>query len=108
MWSITRYKHRGFSEEREVRIVLSPTDNKLLETAKKAGEKDRRELKRICFRDKLAPYIALFDKAKAKLPIKRIIVGPHADKERRLARLKSHLALRDLEIAVSYSETPLV
>jgi hypothetical protein len=108
MLSITRYKHRGFSEEREVRIVVSPTDNKLFEAAKKAGEKDKRDPKKICFRDDLAPYIALFDRAEAKLPIKRIIVGPHADKDRRFARLKSHLALRGFEIDVSCSETPLV
>jgi hypothetical protein len=42
MRSIPRYKHRGFSEEREVRIVISPTHDKLFERAKKAGEKDQR------------------------------------------------------------------
>jgi DUF2971 family protein len=108
MLSIPRYKHRGFSEEREVRIVVSPTDDTLFEQAQKAGEKDQRESKKICFKDSLAPYIVLFDKAKSRLPIKRIIVGPHADKDRRFARLKSYLAFRGLEIDVSCSETPLV
>lgn len=108
MLSITRYKHRGFSEEREVRIVVSPTDNKLFKEAKKAGEKDQREQKKTCFRDNLSPYVALFDKAKSKLPIKRIIVGPHADKERRLAKLKSYLDLHGLMIDASCSATPLV
>ncbi len=108
MSNIPRYKHRGFMEEQEVRIVVSPTHDELFERAKAAGEHDEREKKEIKFRDTLTPYIVLFDKAKTKLPINRVIVGPHADKERRLAKLKSYLELRGLKIDVSCSETPLV
>jgi hypothetical protein len=108
MSNIPRYKHRGFKEEQEVRIAISPTDDDLSERARAAGERDERDKKEIKFRETLAPYIVLFDKTKTKLPIKRIIVGPHADKERRLAKLNSYLDILGLKIDVSCSETPLV
>jgi len=108
MRDVSRFKHRGFTEEQEVRIFISPTHDKLFERAKVAGEIDKREDKEIKFRDTLAPYIVLFDNPKIKLPIKRIIVGPHADKERRLAKLKSYLDILGLKIDISCSETPLV
>ena len=101
---IVRYKHRGFEEEREVRIVMSPLHDGL---RKKVDKVDLRQKKQVKFRDTLAPYIVLFEN-ESMLPIKRIIVGPHADKERRLARLKSYLDICGLEVAVSCSETPLV
>jgi len=108
MSNIPRYKHRGFMEEQEVRIVVSPTHDELFEKAKAAGEIDAREKKEIKFRDSLAPYIVLFDKPEPKLPIKHVIVGPHVDKERRLQKLRSYLEIRNLQIEVSCSETPLV
>jgi Protein of unknown function (DUF2971) len=108
MMNIPRCKHRGFREEQEVRIIISPTHDELFERAKAAGEVDKRAEKEIRFRDTLAPYIVLFEKPKTKLPIKRIIVGPHADKERRLAKLKSYLDILGAKIDVTCSETPLV
>ncbi|MEZ0219113.1 MAG: DUF2971 domain-containing protein [Tardiphaga sp.] len=106
--NIPRYKHRGFMEEQEVRIVVSPTHDDLFEKAKAAGEIDTKEKKEIRFRDTRTPYIVLFDKPDSKLPIKRIIVGPHADKESRSEELRSYLDSRNLQIEVSCSETPLV
>ena len=49
------------------------------------SEKDRK------FRDKngqMVPYIDLFNSAEIELPIKRIIVGPHKEKEARAAALR--------------------
>lgn len=108
MRDIPRYKHRGFREEQEVRIVVSPTHDELFEKQSAAGEIDKREKKEIRFRQALAPYIELFDTLEANLPITRVIVGPHSDKERRLAKLKSYLDFMNLKIEVSCSETPLV
>jgi Protein of unknown function (DUF2971) len=76
----TMYKHQGFKEEREVRIVALPgslelfnavsaarrgfAENKIkiIHTSGTAGAKRR--------------HIALFDSLNAALPIRRIIVGP--------------------------------
>ncbi len=108
MRDIPRYKHQGFIEEQEVRIVVSPTHDELYEKARAAGEIDEREEKGIRFRDALTPYVVLFDVPEPKLPIKNIIVGPHADKERRLEKLKNYLDMKGLNIEATCSETPLV
>lgn len=47
MRSIPRYKHQGFFEEQEVRIVISPISDELFERSKAAGGRDRRESKKI-------------------------------------------------------------
>ena len=107
---ISRYKHCGFSEENEVRAVVLPTviDQEYLDLAKTNGitlrpEKERR------FREKngqLVPYIELFNSADIELPIERIIVGPHKEKEARAATLR--VMLRNTRIEVICSDIPFV
>jgi hypothetical protein len=109
--SLSRYKHKGFREEREVRLVVSPMSQKFIDhmnvedpqfTAKHAGKafKPRHN------RPNLASYVALFgDKP---LPIPKIIVGPHVNKEMQRVRLQRYIELLGLEIDVQCSQTPLV
>lgn len=107
---ISRYKHHGFCEENEVRVVALPTvlDNKFLQLAQnKAAElKPEKERK---FRTKeggVIPYIELFDSPEIELPIEKIIVGPHKEKESRAAALR--IMLQKTEIEISCSEIPFV
>ncbi len=102
---IGRYKHHGFKEENEVRIVCClPTKNEeYLRLAKKEGstlnpEKERK------FRTKngeLIPYIELFNSTDIVLPIERIIVGPHKEKDSRASALRVMLKSTNIEITVS-------
>jgi hypothetical protein len=104
----TRFKHQGFREEREVRIVAIPATNKML--ASELGKHpeysspDRwkhahvREINRI-------RYIALFDTLSATLPIKRVIVGPSRDQTENYARARATIAEG---VPVTRSATPFI
>lgn len=102
---ISRYKHHGFKEENEVRIVALPTvqNEEYLELAKKEGstlkpEKDRKFHQK---KGQLVPYIELFNPTDIVLPIERIIVGPHKEKESRASALRVMLRKTNIEITVS-------
>lgn len=107
---ISRYKHHGFREENEVRIVTLPavSNQKLLKSANSSGvtlkpEKERK------FRQKNGqhiPYIELFDSSDIDLPIEKIIVGPHKEKETRASALR--VMLRKTEIEITCSDIPYV
>lgn len=107
---ISRYKHHGFCEEKEVRVVAFPTtlNKDVIEVAKSSGttlkpEKERR------FRAKdngLVPYISLFDSIKAELPIEKIIVGPHREKESRAAALR--IMLNKTGVQILCSDIPFI
>ena len=107
---ISRYKHYGFSEENEVRVVALPTliDNEIIKLANEDGvilkpEKERK------FRQKnrqRIPYIELFDSTDVKLPIEKIIVGPHTEKEARAIEIRDVLSKTNIEIICS--EIPYV
>jgi hypothetical protein len=108
---ISRFKHCGFSEENEVRAVLLPTvfDQEYLELAKKDSSTTPRPEKERKFRDKngqLIPFIELFDTTDIELPIERIIVGPHKDKEARATALR--VMVRNTRIQITCSEIPFV
>lgn len=107
---VSRYKHCGFSEENEVRVVALPTvlNQAYLQQAKTKGITLLPEKKRQ-FRDKsgqLVPYIVLFDSNDIELPIERIIVGPHKDKEARATALR--VLLRNTKIEITCSDIPFV
>jgi hypothetical protein len=107
---ISRYKHYGFREENEVRVVALPTviDNEIIKLANEDGvtlkpEKERK------FRQKNVqhiPYIELFHSTDVKLPIEKIIVGPHNEKEARAIELRDILSKTNIEIVCS--EIPYV
>jgi len=108
-----RYKHWGFHEEKEVRIVAIPPNKKLFEAQRAHGlvadEKPRRHFVRA---GTPVPCIDLFDgitKLPEKpLPITRIIVGPHRDKDKRQRAVESLLGQYGLNIPVSVSEIPYI
>jgi hypothetical protein len=105
---ITRYKHYGFREENEVRMVALPQNQEILRLARRDGvtlkpEKERKFRKK---NGQLIPYIELFNSIDIELPIERIIVGPHKEKETRTAALR--VMLRDTKIEITYSDIPFV
>jgi len=109
---ISSYKHCGFSEENEVRIVALPVVlnqyQEILKLASLEGiklkpEKERKFRKK---NDQLVPYIELFNSIDVELPIERIIVGPHKEKETRAAALRT--MLRNTNIEITCSDIPFV
>lgn len=107
---VGRYKHRGFKEENEVRILALPEihDREYLSIAREVGDtlKPEKERKFREAKGNQVPYIELFDLPNAELPIEKIIVGPHRDKEARAASLR--VKLRNTDIDVTVSEIPYV
>lgn len=113
--SFTRYKHRGFREEREVRIVASPLTHELREAAYEqmpdSAPGSLLPLKEIKTRgtgnDKIR-YIELlnFSENHPGLPIRRIIVGPGNDQE--IREKKAHGWTRGMGIEITLSETPYI
>jgi hypothetical protein len=105
---ISRYKHHGYCEENEVRIVALPTvvNKEIIELAANDGVTFKPDKERK-FREKsagLVPYIEIFDSPDIDLPIKRIIVGPHKEKESRAATLR--VMLRNTGIEIHCSDIP--
>ena len=107
------YKHRGFYEEREVRVIASLPNKEVFETLKvkcpDAKEKERRHFVR---RGTPVPCVHLFDgiteRTTNPLPITRIIVGPHRDKDIRRHAVENLLKQYQLNIPVVMSEIPYV
>ncbi|TAL39549.1 MAG: hypothetical protein EPN97_02505 [Alphaproteobacteria bacterium] len=107
---ISRYKHRGFQEEHETRIIAVPVvqDEEFIQLSKERNHKLQPEKVRN-FRDKhgeRVPYIELFISKEIQLPIEKVIVGPHKEKESRSAALK--VLLRKTDIEVVTSEIPYI
>lgn len=102
---ISRYKHFGFSEEKEVRVVALPTliDDEIIKLAKADGTtlKPEKVHKFRLNNEQRVPYIELFDSADIKLPIEKIIIGPHKNKEAREAELRDLLSKTNIEIVCS-------
>lgn len=93
---ISRYKHFGFKEENEIRLVSVPDFE---------GWEKKKKLPRLIEQNG-RKYIDLFSELKTKLPIEEIIVGPHKDKIERAKKLKEQL--KDENIEVRVSEIPYV
>ena len=90
---IARYKHHAFKEEDELRIVCY-----VPHSHESKHEKKRK------FRSKngmLIPYIELFDSDDFVLPIEKIIIGPHKERETRAVTLQVMLRKKDIEISIS-------
>ena len=99
----TRYKHRGFIEEREVRVAAWVRNTKTQAEIEKIGGTPA-ALKPVKHRErnkKKVPFINLFEQKEMQLPITKIIVGPHAKKEEFAERLKTQLEGTSIEIAIS-------
>jgi hypothetical protein len=106
----TLFKHHGFSEEREVRIVAIPGSDEVQKRvqAEYPAEFQASPLK--CIRERGSSngkrrYIALFDTLGVPLPIKRVIVGPSAHQNENCKRVASLLGDT---VSVTVSETPFI
>lgn len=101
----TRFKHRGFQEESEVRFIASPISKAYASTI---DENSHLNLKLINTRkrgESQVQYIVLNDVPKKKpLPIVRIIVGPQPDQEKRAEEVKYLIGKKNIKI--SCSDTP--
>lgn len=97
-------KHPGFREEREFRMAFVRPDRAIHGSEKAAQANPLR------FRPgSLRPYIALFeDKPEEKkgLPVQRIIVGPHPDKDKRKAAVEALLRQNNIKAEVITSSIP--
>lgn len=110
------YKHWGFHEEKEVRIIAAPPRNpSVLNQLKRDSSYNEKELRHFVRKGTPVPCLHLFEEITKQpanhLPIKRIIVGPHRDKEKRQSAVKSLLRqfhLDYLSIEVSHSEIPYI
>ncbi len=92
---MARYKHRGFFEENEVRIAFwrLPEEMRNGKPPKPVEYRERN--------GEQVPYIELFKMEDAKLPIKKIIVGPHREKESRAAYLRTRLEGMNIQVVPS-------
>ena len=100
-------KHRGFEEEKEVRIVVSEVSVEMGRDPDKATNKPYRKAHSY-FRNGVAvPCVHLFEDQKSKtLPIRRIIVGPHPDKLERKKAIEILLQNHNINAEVLVSDTP--
>ncbi|MBI4774157.1 MAG: DUF2971 domain-containing protein [Deltaproteobacteria bacterium] len=102
---ITRYKHFGFCEENEVRVVALPTliDDQIITSAKLNGIslKPEKVRKFRSNKGRRVPYIEVFDSTDIKLPIEKIIIGPRWNREARKAELLELLSKTNIEIVCS-------
>jgi hypothetical protein len=106
----TLFKHQGFREESEVRIVAMPGSGVLLDQVQREHSDFRpAPLKPILSaateEGRRRRYVVLFDNLKIKLPIKRIIVGPSRHQEQNYRRARE---LIDANIQIDRSETPFI
>lgn len=106
-----RYKHWGFKEEAEVRMVVMPTNEDVYRMAHAAG--DKRLRKPILFRTANGgpiPYIALFGQlvggVRERLPISKVLVGPHPEKLKRQKAVEALLREYGIQGEVVVSTIP--
>jgi hypothetical protein len=92
------FKHRGFREEREVRIVYYLNSDVNAASGAHKLVKSRGANSEI-------KYVALFDRGEKFLPIKRIIVGPHNDQKGLGVKVQT---LVGNDVDVHFSATPYV
>ena len=91
------YKHRAFVEEREVRIALLPHTQHW-------EKDDDRQLKQFNVNNNCREYIEIFSGTE-KLPITKVIIGPHKCQDARVSNAKEALrAYPDIQVVCS--ETP--
>lgn len=111
--SVSRFKHQAFREEREVRIIISPNTKEFDDYIKSADPTyvpPDKHYKEIFTREKngiTIPTIRLFDYPKDdKLPITKIIVGPHRNQVKNLQIAKELVEQIEMDVEVYASETP--
>lgn len=94
---VSRYKDQGFKEENEVRVVAWPQPQ-IQGAVQDKQDKERKFCKK---NGEYVPYIELFNSPDIVLPIEKIIVGPHKEKDARASALRIMLRNTDIEVTVS-------
>ena|SRR5437660_3866955 len=103
----TLCKHRGFEEEREVRLIVSEPNPAIRLDPEKASNLPYRVVRHHVRGGVTVPCIHLFEDQKLKtLPINRVIVGPHPNKREREKAAKLLLQSNGIETEVVFSDTP--
>ncbi|MDD4957648.1 MAG: DUF2971 domain-containing protein [Candidatus Omnitrophica bacterium] len=108
---LARFKHIGFEEEREYRFfVFAHRDEDVVRSCAEFTDYGK-PFKKIHSRDRIGtsvPYVKLFEGEKS-LPIEKIVVGPHRDKNKRVESLKVYLRSKGLNnIEVQASDIPYI
>lgn len=106
------YKHWGFAEEHEIRVVAIPAHSSVRNAASldgKPAKPQRTFIRSGC----PIPYIELLApptraSPKELLPIRRIIVGPHRDKEQRRDAVQLIIDEVGIQAEVTISEIPYI
>jgi hypothetical protein len=97
-------KHSGFEEEAEYRIVALCNRLTIFDPG------DERKIKHFRFRSSpegnVVPYIALYDGLQKPLPIKAIIIGPHAQQENQRMAVELLLERHEIKAEIRVSELP--
>jgi hypothetical protein len=105
----TRFKHQGFREEQEARIIVIPMPQSVSAIARAQqtpGSQKADKPIRSKTRDGVSiPYVTLFDRDVERLPIKRVIVGPAQDQGARFAEARVAIHRK---YPLSRSETPFI
>lgn len=104
------YKHWGFYEEQEVRVVVIPPNEDILKYVREKGEeRETRSISTMPRGGMLVPYIELFNRGSQvnrKLPIERVIVGPHPLSLTRKVTVEMLLKTHGYDAEVIISEIP--
>ncbi len=102
----TRIKHWGFHEECEVRVVVAPILRKSIFDDGLIAEGKFKEI--LCRNSNrgIIPYVRLLEGIDEPLPIKKIIVGPSKDQDRKFDAVRFALGKSNVEVVKS--ETPYI
>ena len=108
--AFARFKHAGFHEENECRIIVGVTAESIAaEEASAHPHRRSKALKTIHYRSSRSgsiPYIELFEESNVSLPITRIVVGPSRNQQANMETVRD--LVQTMEIEVTASETPFV
>ncbi|MEA2921084.1 MAG: hypothetical protein QOF07_1047 [Bradyrhizobium sp.] len=96
-------KNPGFREEREYRMTISNISRGHIPDGEKRAPKEIKYRERAGL---VVPYMELFSTVADKLPIKSIIVGPHAHQELQEESIKMMLESKYHEVKVRRSRIP--
>jgi hypothetical protein len=98
-------KHYGFREEAEYRVVA------LCNRPTRVDPGDKRQVKEIHFRTdarsgNVVPYIALYEGLRTPLPIKSVVIGPHAQQKNQLAAVELLFEKYRIDAKIRLSSSP--
>lgn len=100
-------KHRGFEEEKEVRIVVSEPSVKIGPDPSNESGKPCRKIRNYLRDGVPVPCVHLFEDQKLNtLPIRCVIVGPHPEKLERKKAVEILLCNYGIDAKVLVSDTP--